>query len=237
MGTSEIVRNIAEVRKRIEKRCLKNGVDPSSITVVGITKTFPAEVASQGVSAGLSDLGENKVQEAQVKIPLVRPRPTWHLVGHLQKNKTKKAIELFDVIESVDSLGLAESISSWSGKIEKKVTIYLQVNSSSESQKSGFDPSEILELIDDIKVLPNLRLAGLMTIGPLTEDMKRIERSFALTRTLFDKIVKIVGNGFDKLSMGMSGDYELALDFGANVLRLGTAIFGAREREKSATGG
>jgi pyridoxal phosphate enzyme (YggS family) len=233
MSASQIAQNIEFVRQRILRRCQSIGRDASEITVVGITKTFSAEAAIAAVKAGLADLGENRVQEALLKIPRVQPRPAiWHLVGHLQKNKVGKAVEIFDCIQSVDSLELAESISEKAGKKNKIMTIYLQVNSSGEQQKSGFDPLEVLKVIDEIKALSNLVLRGLMTIGPLTDDISKIQKSFELARTLFERIRKMTGSGFDKLSMGMSGDYELALDYGANVLRIGTAIFGHRDIDK-----
>jgi PLP dependent protein len=232
MGTSQIARNIELVRQKIKKRCQSLGLNVSEITIVGVSKTFPASAAAEAVKAGMTDLGENKVQEATEKIPRVQPRPTWHLVGHLQQNKVKKALELFDVIQSVDSVELARQISEKCGALGKKEIIYLQVNSSGEPQKSGFEPTEILKVLEEIRSLPNLTISGLMTIGPLTEDMKKIEKSFVLTQKLFEQIQQIIGSGFNKLSMGMSGDYELALDYGANVLRIGTAIFGARKIDK-----
>jgi hypothetical protein len=235
MGAGQVAKNLGVVRRKIENRCLKIGIDPASITLVGITKTFPSQVAEEAVRAGLKDLGENKVQEAVAKIPQVEPRPIWHMVGHLQKNKAKKAVELFDVIQSVDDIELADMISEHAAGRGKRQTVYLQVNSSYELQKSGFDPGEILEAIEHIKNLPGLYIAGLMTIGPMTDDVKAIAKSFTLTRNLFERMQKIMGAGrndsisrFDKLSMGMSGDYEQALDHGANVLRIGTAIFGER---------
>jgi PLP dependent protein len=232
MGTSQIARNIELVRQTIEKRCQSLGRNSSEITIVGVSKTFPAAAAVEAVKVGMTDLGENKVQEATEKIPLVQPRPIWHLVGHLQKNKVKKALELFDVIQSVDSVELAQLISEKSEALGKKEIIYLQVNSSGEPQKSGFEPTEILKVLEEIRSLPNLGISGLMTIGPLTEDLKKIEKSFVLTQKLFEQIQQILGSGFNKLSMGMSGDYELALGYGANVLRIGTAIFGARKMDK-----
>jgi pyridoxal phosphate enzyme (YggS family) len=233
MSASQITRNIEMVRQRVLSRCLSIGRDASEITVVGITKTFPAEAASEAVRAGLTDLGENKVQEALEKIPKVRPGPAiWHLVGHLQKNKAGKAVDIFDCIQSVDSIELARLISEKAGRINKVMPIYLQVNSSGEMQKSGFEPTEILKVIEELKSLSSLALRGLMTIGPFTNDLKKIERSFELTRKLFERIRGMVGGDFDRLSMGMSGDYELALDYGANVLRIGTAIFGHRDIDK-----
>jgi hypothetical protein len=235
MGAGQVAKNLEVVRRKIENRCLKNGVDPASITLIGITKTFPSQAADEAVRAGLRDLGENKVQEALTKIPKVIPRPIWHMVGHLQKNKAKKAVELFDIIQSVDNIELADMISEHAIVLEKRQNVYLQVNSSYEIQKSGFDPGEILEAIEHLKGLPGLRIMGLMTIGPMTDDSGAIAKSFVLTRNLFERMRIILGAGrndsnadFNKLSMGMSGDYELALDHGANVLRIGTAIFGER---------
>jgi pyridoxal phosphate enzyme (YggS family) len=228
MGEGQIAKNIGIIRQKIENKCLKGGVDPDSITLVGITKTFTAEEASAGVRAGLADLGENKVQEAASKIPQVEPRPIWHMVGHLQKNKARKAVELFDIIQSVDDIELAQAISEYAGRLGKRQIVYLQVNSSYEHQKSGFNPGELMEAIEHIRGLPNIDICGLMTIGPMTDNVGEIEKSFSLTRSLFGQIQKIVGAGFQKLSMGMSADYELALDYGANVLRIGTAIFGQR---------
>jgi PLP dependent protein len=232
MGASQIARNIELVRQKIEKRCQSLGRNVSEITIVGISKTYPAAAAVEAVKAGMTDLGENRVQEAAEKIPMVQPRPIWYLVGHLQKNKVKKALELFDVIQSVDSVELARQISEKSGALGKNEIIFLQVNSSGEPQKSGFEPTEILKVLEEIRSLPNLEISGLMTIGPLTEDMKKIEKSFVLTQKLFGQIQQTLGSGFNKLSMGMSGDYELALNYGANVLRIGTAIFGARKIDK-----
>jgi pyridoxal phosphate enzyme (YggS family) len=228
MEPGQVAKNLEVVRRKIERRCLKNGVDPAIITVVGITKTVSPKMASEAVRAGLKDIGENKVQEALAKIPLLEPRPIWHMVGHLQKNKARKAVELFDVIQSVDDIELAQMISEHAGKSGKKMTVFLQVNSSYEAQKSGFDPAEILDAVEHIRGLPNLNMTGLMTIGPLTSDIAAVKKSFSLTRNLFERMQEIVGAGFGRLSMGMSNDYELALDYGANVVRIGTAIFGAR---------
>jgi hypothetical protein len=206
------------------------GIDPAAVAIVGVTKMFPPQVAVEAIKAGLKDLGENRVQEAAEKIPHVTPRPIWHLVGHLQKNKAKKAVELFDVIQSVDDIELARLISEQAGKVGKSQTIFLQVNSSYEPQKSGFDPAEIIDAAGIIKDLPNLSLEGLMTIGPLTDNREELAKSFGLTKAIFERIQTSLGPGFAQLSMGMSGDFEMALEYGANVLRIGTAIFGKRSQ-------
>lgn len=229
MGIGRIALNLEMVREKVKNRCLKNAIDPSRILIVGITKSHPAGLASEAVAAGLTDLGENKVQEASEKISQVEPRPRWHLVGHLQTNKVKKAVEIFDVIQSVDSLEVAEAISSVAGRTGKTMEIYLQVNSSGEHQKSGFQPGDVVEAAKNMVSLPNLNITGLMTIGPMTENVELIKKSFGLTQALFERIQSQIGENFNKLSMGMTGDYELALDYGANVLRIGTAIFGPRE--------
>jgi pyridoxal phosphate enzyme (YggS family) len=228
MNGNRIVANLRDVRARVEKRCLANGVDPAEITIVGVTKLIQAEMVVEAVKAGLTDLGENRVQEAAGKIPQIALRPRWHMIGHLQKNKVKKAVELFDVIQSVDSLDLARSISGRAVESGKTMDVCLQLNSSGEITKHGFDPGEICDAADKIKELPGLRLCGLMTIGPLTADQAQIEKSFSLTRELFGKLRGVIGDRFSVLSMGMSGDYELALDYGANMLRIGTSIFGPR---------
>ncbi len=228
MEWERIAANLNAVKERVNFRCQKNAIDPAGIVIIGISKGFPAEAASAAIKAGLKQLGENKVQEAEMKIPLVKPRPQWHMVGHLQKNKVKKALEIFDCIQSVDSLDLAKMISDHSQRSNRIAEIYLQVNSSFEKSKSGFNPAEILSEADEIKKLGGLKIRGLMTIGPLTENTQIIEKSFSLTKELFDNLKGIVGEGFSRLSMGMSADFELAIDHGANVLRIGTAIFGAR---------
>ena len=230
MDKSWIAANLEEVRARVESRCLANGVDPSGVKIIGVTKTLTAEMAMEGIKAGLTDLGENRVQEAAKKIPLVSPRPRWHLVGHLQKNKVKKAVEIFDIIESVDSLELAQLISMRACEMGKTMETHIQVNSSYETSKHGFDPGEIFDFADKINELPGLMISGLMTIGPLTEDLDLMKKAFAMTRDLFEKLKAKVGGGFEVLSMGMSADFELALDYGANALRIGTAIFGPRSK-------
>lgn len=230
MDKSRIAANLAEVRARVESRCLANGVDPSTVKIVGVTKTLTAEKAMEGIKAGLTDLGESRVQEAAEKIPMISPRPRWHLVGHLQKNKVKKAIEIFDIIESVDSLELAQLMSMRACDAGKTMKTYLQVNSSYETSKHGIDPGEIFDFADKINELPGLIVSGLMTIGPLTDDLDLIRKAFEMTRNLFDKLQAKMGGGFEVLSMGMSGDFELALDYGANELRIGTAIFGPRSK-------
>ncbi len=232
MDESRIKANLELVRSRVEIRCLSAGMDPSRVKILGVTKFVPAEIASMGVKCGLTDLGENRVQEASMKIQNVVPRPRWHLIGHLQSNKIKMAVEIFDIIESVDSLELAESISRRALEIDKRTEILIQVNSSGEKTKHGFVPGEISGYADKINELPGTRLTGLMTMGPLTDKIEPIKRSFESTRGIFDKLAISLGSEFAILSMGMSNDYELAIDCGANEIRIGAAIFGGRPLAK-----
>lgn len=232
MDEDLIRRNLEIVRSRVDDRCRANGTNPSGVTIVGVTKFVPAEIAGMAVKAGLNDLGENRVQEAAGKIKEVHPRPKWHLIGHLQKNKVKKAVEIFDVIESVDCLKLAELISEKALGSGRRMEIHIELNSSNEPTKHGFGPEDIAGFADKINELSGVRLTGLMTVGPLTDDENLIRGSFELTRRIFESLREAIGIGFRVLSMGMSGDYEIALDFGANELRIGTAIFGPRPAEE-----
>lgn len=228
MEMGSIAGNLEKLLAGIEKKCVAAGRNFEQIRIVGVSKTISARFVREAVLAGLKECGENRVQEGIEKIKAVSPRPIWHFVGHLQRNKARKATEYFDVIQTVDSMELAEIISKRILELGKEMEIYLQLNSTGESQKSGFLPTEILDNADKINKLPGLRVTGLMTIGPFTEDESLIKRSFSLTEEVFNKLKQKIGERFEWLSMGMSGDYEIALEYGANVLRIGTAIFGAR---------
>lgn len=228
MEKHSIAANLEKLRLKIENRCDLNDRDPAGIRIVGVSKTFPASRVREAMQAGLKDIGENRVQEAIEKIRAVSPPPVWHFIGHLQKNKAVKAVEYFDVIQSVDSVELADKISQKAVELDKEMNVLLQLNSTDESQKGGFNPAEILDKADKIIKMPGLRTSGLMTIGPFTEDENLIKRSFSLTKEVYDKLKNKYGDLIEWLSMGMSGDFEIALDHGANILRIGTAIFGTR---------
>lgn len=228
MEKDSIAGNLEKLRSRIQRRCGMIGRDPAEIKIVGVSKNFPASIVKEAIQAGLSDLGENRVQEGIKKIAEISPRPVWHFIGNLQMNKASKAAEYFDIIQSVDSLELAEMISRRATAMDKKMTIFLQLNSTGESQKGGFSPVEILDYADKINKLQGLVISGLMTIGPFTEDGGLIGKSFSLTKEVFDKLNSRHDGRFKWLSMGMSGDFEIALEHGANLLRIGTALFGPR---------
>lgn len=220
--------NLKIVETQIASACDKFGRRKDEITLVGISKTKGVDIINEAYQAGLTHLGENRIQEASKKIPIIGEGPIWHMVGHLQSNKVKKAVELFDIIESVDSLKLANIISDECAKIGKKMKILLEVNSSGEDSKYGLQPEEVLGIAAEINHLENLEISGLMTIGPFTNSMEQIDNSFDLTLKLYKQMQDKFGDKISILSMGMSSDFERAIKFGSTELRIGTAIFGAR---------
>jgi hypothetical protein len=226
---TDLAHNLREVHGRIAVACAEAGREANEITVIAVTKGHPASVVQTAVSAGFRDIGENRIQEAEEKIRQLGPIARWHMIGHLQTNKAKRAVELFDVIQSVDSLRLAQEIDRRAGEIERCVECYIEVNSSGETQKSGVDPAEAINLIKAILPLHYIKLTGLMTVGPLTENEDAIRKAFVLCRGLFQKGREIVGHQFCNLSMGMSDDFELAIAEGSTMIRIGSAIFGTRD--------
>ncbi len=227
---NKIQSNYSKIKDNIARICGEIGVDPDSITIVAVTKTFPPEIVAEALQSGLKDIGENRVQEAETKQDTVRKyNGVFHLIGHLQSNKVKKAVQLFDIIQSVDSVKIARAISDECIKLNKTMNILLQINCSGEETKSGFAPDEIYEAMDIIKDLTGVRIMGLMTIGPLTADEELIRKDFQLTKLIFDELKRDHRDiDWKYLSMGMSGDYEIAVQEGANMLRIGSAIFGHR---------
>jgi len=223
-----ISRNLMELRGRIAEACEEHDRDADDITIVAVTKTHPTAIIKTAVAAGIHEIGENKVQEAELKINEVGRIARFHMVGHLQTNKAKKAVQLFDVIQSVDSFKLAWDINRQAGLIERILECYIEVNSSGESQKYGVAPNECLDLVRQVHALDNIKLTGLMTIGPFINDNEAIRKAFRLCRHLFDQAKEITGSDFDTLSMGMSDDFPLAIAEGATMIRIGTALFGPR---------
>jgi len=221
---------LAAVRARIEAAAGRAGRDPATVRLIGASKTVPLGVLAGAVRAGLSDLGENRVQEAEAKAPLLRADltdgagPTWHLIGHLQSNKARKAIALFDWIHSVDSPRLADALDRIAAESGRTPHVLVEVNTSGEASKEGVLPEDAPALIAHVAGLASLRLAGLMTIGPLAGDPRP---AFRLLRRLRDTA------GLVELSMGMSGDFEAAIEEGATMVRVGSALFGARARQEA----
>lgn len=218
--------NIQNLYGRIAEACEQHHRDTDDITIVAVTKRHPAHTISRAVAAGLHNIGESRVQEAEEKIAQLGRIARFHMVGHLQTNKVKKAVQLFDVIQSIDSLRLAEEINKEAGKIDHNIECYIEVNSSGEQSKYGIPPQECLDLVRRVNALEYVDLTGLMTIGPLTDDEEQIREAFRQTHRLWEAAREIVGENFDTLSMGMSADFELAIAEGSTMIRVGTDLFG-----------
>lgn len=223
------------VEERIEGALARARRPPGSVTLVAVTKTFPAEAVAEAVSAGLAHFGENRVQEAAAKIPSVAAltrgrRASWHLVGHLQSNKAKQACTLFDLIHSVDDLALVARIDSAAASSGKRQPILVQVNVAGESTKSGIAPGELRSLIDAVRACSSVELRGLMTIPPHDPDPERSRPHFAALRRLGESVRDwLAPQAYPgELSMGMSEDFEVAVEEGATIVRVGRALFGDR---------
>jgi pyridoxal phosphate enzyme (YggS family) len=232
-----------QVRERIARAAARADRDPAAITLVAVTKTHPPEVIAEAIAAGARDLGENRVQEAALKIPPLAaayPDARWHLIGHLQRNKAKSAIELFDMIHSIDSLRLAETLNRLlEERAAARLPVLLQVNVSGEASKEGFDlPGGIanraglealLPEVERILALPCLDVRGLMTIAPIVADAEQARPVFRALRELRDELARrFPQTAWAELSMGMTDDFEAAIAEGATIVRVGRAIFGER---------
>ncbi len=221
MRVSTVAERLALVHERIARSAERAGRSPDQVTLVAVSKAFPTEVIAEGVAAGLTHIGENRVQEAAAKIPALRHLPvTWHMIGHLQTNKAKTALGLFDIIHSVDSIHLAQTLSR---RAERSIPVLLEVNVAGEATKFGLSPSDALQSADDVARLPHLDLRGLMTIAPLVSDPEEVRPVFRELRRLRDAL------GLPELSMGMTDDFEVAIEEGATMVRIGRAIFGERK--------
>lgn len=212
----EIAANLARVEERIRAACQRAKRSREEVTLVAVTKTFPSSDVDHAIAAGVTHVGENKVQEARDKKPLVRSAAKWHLIGHLQSNKAKDAVRIFDVIQTIDSFELAERVARLS---DTRRDVMLQVNIGREAQKSGVEVEDVDALAKRISGLPQLRLTGLMAIPPVEGEVRPYFREL---RSLRDHL------GLPELSMGMTDDFEAAIEEGATIIRVGRAIFGAR---------
>jgi PLP dependent protein len=220
--------NYSDLKADINKVCTKSGKNYNDIKLVVISKTFPSEEILEVHKLGHMDFGENKVQELKSKYDELKSENIkWHLVGHLQTNKVKYIADFVALIHSVDSLKLALEINKYAGKLKKIINILVQVNTSNEPQKSGTEPSDVKTLCKEISLLENVSMQGLMTIGMFTDEEKIIRENFTVLRNLFEEL-KVNYNSFKYLSMGMTSDYKIAIEEGANMLRIGSAIFGNR---------
>ncbi|HNR13125.1 MAG TPA: YggS family pyridoxal phosphate-dependent enzyme [Thermodesulfobacteriota bacterium] len=227
---SSIAENIDMIKNRIAEAARRVGRDPEEITLIAVSKTVAAARVREAVAAGLNDFGENYVQEAREKIPEIGSGIRWHMIGHLQTNKVKYVVPYFSIIHSVDSLRLAQEISRLSEKAGKTMDMLLEVNSAGEETKSGIGPDQVLSLIQEVAMLKAVRIRGLMTMPPFFEEPEKVRPYFQLVRELRDQLIPMLpaGAALPELSMGMSGDFEVAIEEGATMVRVGTAIFGLR---------
>jgi len=229
---TELKTRLENVLNRIKKAANARSRDPETIRLVAVSKTIPTDMVKEAIEAGVKILGENYIQEARKKFDALSSYPvSWHFIGHLQTNKAKYAVRLFDLIHSVDSLKLAHELNKQAKKINKIQEILIQVNISMESTKAGVYEQDALSLIKDISHLENLSVKGLMTMPPFFNEPEKVRPYFSALRKLRDQIKKesIPNIAMDELSMGMTGDFEAAIDEGASLVRIGTAIFGERK--------
>ena len=226
-----ISQNLDAVTGRIEKATRKAGRDVSEITLLAASKTMELKRVKEAIAAGARVFGENYVQEATEKITKTRKMPVkWHFIGHLQKNKAKLAVELFSMIETVDSIELAEELQKKAKTAKKTIDILIEVNLAREKTKAGVAPKKVLKLVKDMAKLENIRVRGLMAIPPFTENPNQSRPYFITLRRVAERInrERIPGVFLHELSMGMSHDFEVAIEEGATIIRVGTAIFGER---------
>ncbi len=225
----EVAANLQRVWSEMALAAKRAGRDPASVRLVAVSKTHPPEAVRLALAAGQVLFGENYLQEAAEKIKAVGPGPAWHFIGHLQSNKAKLAAEFFDVVETVHSLKLAKALDRHAAELGKRLTVLVQVNLGGEEQKSGCAPGEAAALAEAVAELPALGLRGLMTMPPYYQDPEAARPIFAGLRELASRLAPGLPPGsMDELSMGMSHDFPVAIEEGATLVRVGTAIFGSR---------
>jgi hypothetical protein len=227
--SDDIRANLAVVRERIGRAAERAGRRADAVLLVAVSKTVSAERVRAAIAAGVPALGENRVQEAREKIQAVGRLVPWHLIGHLQTNKVRDAVACFDLIQSVDRLPLAEAISRRAEAEGRRIDVLLQVNVAQEDRKGGFRAADLRPALEAMAAMPGLRLRGLMVIPPLARDPEDSRPHYrALAKLLESAQASGVEPGFTELSMGMSGDFEVAIEEGATMVRIGTAVFGPR---------
>ncbi|HEY2714097.1 MAG TPA: YggS family pyridoxal phosphate-dependent enzyme [Chthoniobacterales bacterium] len=226
----EIAHNLERVQARMVEAAKKSGRSPNDVELVAVSKTHPAEKIQGAAEAGQTLFGESRVQEARVKIPLLSSRLRWHFIGHLQKNKIRQALPLFELFHGIDSLGLAEDMQRVAGEEGSRPRVLLQVNMAGEASKHGFSPVELRGDFESLLSLGCLTIEGLMVIPPLALKAEMSRHHFVALRELRDALEGEFKLRLPQLSMGMSGDFEIAIEEGATLVRIGTAIFGQRSR-------
>jgi pyridoxal phosphate enzyme (YggS family) len=223
-----LAENLAEIQQRIHAACARCGRDTASVMLLAVSKTHPPETIEAMVEAGQIFFGENKIQEAKAKIPLCPSKARWHFIGHLQSNKVRDAVELFEMIQGVDSLAIALEINRRAEQAGKTVPLLLEVNVAGEASKFGYAPEKLLAELKTLDALPRIEIHGLMAIPPFSPIAEKSRPYFQRLRELKLQCEEILGVPLPQLSMGMSGDFEIAIEEGATIVRVGTALFGER---------
>ncbi|HLX70885.1 MAG TPA: YggS family pyridoxal phosphate-dependent enzyme [Verrucomicrobiae bacterium] len=224
-----LAENLNSIQQRIQAACQRAGRDPASVMLLAVTKGQSPDIVNEAGKLGLMFFGENKIQEAKAKIPSCSGRLRWHFIGHLQTNKCRDAVELFEMIQSVDSLHVAQEISKRAEQASKTVPILLEVNLAGEASKFGYRPDKLEAELKQINALPRLEIHGLMTVPPWTPNAENVRPVFRQLRDLKQRAEQILGAPLPHLSMGMTGDFEVAIEEGATIVRIGTALFGPRK--------
>ena len=220
--------NLDSIQQRIAAACARAGRAPNSVTLLAVSKSHPPETICTAVSAGQLFFGENKIQEAKAKIPLSPGKARWQFIGHLQSNKVRDAVQLFEMIQGVDSLAIAQEISKRAEQAAKTLPILLEVNVAGEGSKFGYAPEKLLAELNELNALPRIEIHGLMAIPPFAAVPEKARPYFQKLRELKVQCEQILGAPLPHLSMGMSGDFEVAIEEGATIVRVGTALFGER---------
>jgi pyridoxal phosphate enzyme (YggS family) len=229
----DLAANLQSIRQRMAAACGRVGRDPSSVALMAVSKGHPPESIVAAAALGLTLFGENRVQEAKPKIPQSPGRLRWEMIGHLQTNKCRDAVTLFSMIQSVDSFRLACEIDKWGGHFAKTVPVLLEINVAGESSKYGCSPENLLAEIGQINALPRIEIHGLMTVAPFATDAEKVRPVFRRLRELKEQCERILGAPLPHLSMGMSGDFEVAIEEGATIIRIGSALFGPRSAARN----
>ena len=230
-----LAENLILIQQRIADAGARARRQPDSVTLLAVTKGQPPEAVNEAARLGLTLFGENKVQEAKAKIPLCSGKLRWQMIGHLQSNKCRDAVELFGMIQSVDSLALAQEISKRAVLAGRTMPILLEVNVVGEASKFGYRPEQLLAELAQLNALPRLEVHGLMTVPPWSAAAENVRPVFRQLRELKERCEKILGAPLAHLSMGMSGDFEVAIEEGATMVRIGTALFGPQVKVKAPT--
>ena len=233
MGLAE---NLEQIEKRNHAACERAGRSRDSVLLLAVSKTHPPETIGEAVNLGLTHFGENKIQEAKAKIPNSPGKARWHFIGHLQSNKCRDAVELFEIIQGVDSLNIAQEINKRAEQAGKTMPILLEINVAGEGSKFGYHPEQMLADLKTINALPRLEIHGLMAIPPYTSVPEKARPYFQKLRELKQQAETVLGAPLPQLSMGMSGDFEVAIEEGATIIRVGTALFGERSYSRPITG-